>query len=232
MRQVVSALVCCIVLDIRQAMLEEKGPMNAQRKTSKGRGGTLALLLGLAAFLLLVVTLSPWRPTRLDAAERAIAHIDEIRITEVMPGSLAAPVDGRDDCLGWIEVTNIGGETLSLADYGLSNRPDKIRFLFPDQPLAPGERVVVFASGTSRNMAGGPPHANFKLSPEGCSVYLFGPDGAAHDSVKAPPMERDASYALMEGEWVVTPEYSPGYENTPEGHQAYMRGSEWIPPSL
>ena len=80
---------------------------------------------------------------------------------------------------------------MNLKGVGLSDRSDRIIFLFPDVSLAPGGRVIVFADGKNQDDPAGTFHAKFKLSSLGEAVYLFDELGLAIDYVQVPTLNAD-----------------------------------------
>ena len=119
---------------------------------------------------------------------------------------------------------------MNIKDVGLSDRNDRIKFLFPDMTMAPGERVLVFCDGTNADDPLKTLHAKMKLSSYGDSVFLFDAGGVAIDQVLVPTLNTDESYLLNEdGTWERSVKYSPGYENTVEGHDAFIANFSVIP---
>ncbi len=146
-----------------------------------------------------------------------------LRITEVMSDNASALPDEEGRFSDFLELTNTTENAINLKNVGLSNRSDRISFLFPEMTLAPGERVVVFCDKTNQNDPAGPLHAKFKISSYGEVLFVFDPNGVAVDQVTVPTLNVNESYALGEdGAFFKTDEYSPGYENTHEGYMAYM----------
>lgn len=119
---------------------QRKATTYRKKKTPLLRKGALGLLIGLSAFVVLMVILAPWNPTRLtavsvsgtDVAEAGtVIYTTDIRVTEVMSSNRSAFPDENGSYPDWIELTNVGESTLSLEGFGLSDRSDKIRFTFP-----------------------------------------------------------------------------------------------------
>lgn len=77
----------------------------------------------------------------------------------------------------WIEIYNRGTQPVDLTNWSLSDDP-AIPGLwpFPARTLAPGQFLVVFASGKDRKPASGELHANFKLAISGEPLGLYSPD--------------------------------------------------------
>lgn len=191
---------------------------------------TLLLLLVLVAGLIALVIFSPTVSTQ-PATNVSGTEVDpenagtgsiKFRITEVMSSNRIAYPDENGAFPDWIELTNTGLEPLNIGGYGLSDREDKIIFVFPDMMLAPGQHVIVFASDENKNTAGFPFHANFKLSSAGDTVYVFGTDGVAYETLPIPAMDANMSYTWIGDEsYIITTQYTPGYDNTQEGYAAF-----------
>jgi len=110
-------------------------------------------------------------------------------------------LDEDGDASDWIEILNPGPGAVDLSLWYLSDDAGNLRrWRLPDSPdlvLAPGEYLVVFASGKNRH---GPQlHASFALSSDGEFLALVEPDGLtiAHAYAPSYPRQRDgASYGL------------------------------------
>ncbi len=75
----------------------------------------------------------------------------EVRISEVLAEDRRVLADEDGDHPGWIELHNAGPEPVALEGYGLSDDPERpFRWTLPDVSLAPGGRLVVYASGKDR----------------------------------------------------------------------------------
>ena len=208
------------------------------RKRKKSRIGVVMALIVFVALVALIVLVSPKDPvsratyttgTADGHVEGATAGVSAayqgLVISEMMPSNQTAVPDENGDYSDWVEVWNSTDAPISLKNVGLSDRNDSIRFLFPDVTLQPDERVVVFCSDTNAAEPGRPYHAKFKLSSVGETVYLFDPNAYLIDQATCPIMGGDESWALVDGSFTATTLYSPGYENTEAGHQAYITES-------
>ena len=186
----------------------------------------MPLLLALAGALLLFVIVMPKTPivkaVNVTSSGVASTHAG-LRIAEVMTDNAAALPDETGKFGDWVEIENTLDTPMNLKGVGLSDRSDRIIFLFPDVSLAAGGRVIVFCDDVNRDDPQGTFHAKFKLSSLGETVYLFDASGVAIDSVAVPTLNSDESYALNEeGAFEKTYDYSPGFPNGAEGHQAYL----------
>lgn len=86
-------------------------------------------------------------------------------ISEFQSSNESTVFDEDGDASDWIELHNRGTEPVSLAGWGLSDRADDpFKWTFPALTLAPGERLLAWASGKNRSVTGPPPALD---SPDG-----------------------------------------------------------------
>ena len=218
---------------MRSKRIRNSSPPRRKRRALrrvKPRKGTLTFLLLLSALLVALILFAPGLHLT-PAANVSGTEIDEtiaatgntsLRVSEVMSSNSTAFPDETGSFPDWIELTNTGDAPIALEGYGLSDRADKITFVFPDITLNPGEYLIVFASDENRNVAGKTLHAKFKLSSSGDSLFLFGSDGVAFSEMTIPAMDSNMSYAFIgKDEYIITSQYTPEYENTQEGFAAF-----------
>lgn len=197
------------------------------RKT-KNKEPRLGLLIFCLALIALLVIISPWERTEKALNVSADGTVQSIHqglvLSELMADNVSAYPDENGNFTDWLELVNQSDHDINLNGLTLSNRPDRARFIFPAITLAPGERVVVHCDNTNQNEAGKPLHAKFKLSSIETSVYLFDTSGYILDKVEyTPTLNADESYIRTgDNTWEKTDLFSPGQENTKEGHMAYM----------
>lgn len=209
---------------------------NNRRKKKKQKDTRLLALVVLGAVLALFVVVMPKVPipkaVNVSASGQMSTHAGLV-LSEIMSDNASALPDENGQFGDWVELHNTLSEPMNLAGVGLSDRGDRIKFLFPEVTLAADGRVVVFCDGVNRDGPEAPFHAKFKLSSLGDTVYLFDASGVAIDTVSVPTLNADESYIrLPEGGWGKTDEYSPGYPNTPEGHDTYIAQYTVQPGSL
>ena len=199
-------------------------------RRAKPRKGTLPFLIGMIVLVVVLIIFAPGLKltpaANLSGTEVPAADVStgdrHLRISEVMSSNRTAFPDETGSFPDWVELTNTGVESIALKGYGLSDRADKITFIFPDITLAPGEHIIVFASDENKNTAGQTLHAKFKLSSSGDTLFLFGSDGIAFEELAIPAMDRNMSYCLIgDSEYIITEQYTPGYDNTQEGYAAF-----------
>ena len=213
--------------------MRTSGPPSPNRQ-QRARG-VVPVLAVLAVVLVVIILLSPKQPVAPAAANVSGSQTQEnastgspfLHVTEAMSSNKTAYPDETGAFPDWIELTNEGTESIDLEGYGLSDKATKIAFTFPRITLAPGERVVVFASDDHQSQTGATLHAKFKLSSAGDMVVLFGPDGVVLETLSVPAMSADMSYAKTDDGFIITEMYTPGYENTQQGY-ADFRSSTYL----
>ena len=218
---------------MRSNSMNHQSPQRRKRrvlKREKPQRGTLPLLLALSAALVVFIFFMPATSntpaantsgTEIAADVVSIGDVN-LRISEVMSSNSTAFPDETGAFPDYIELTNAGDKPIDLEGYGISDRSDKITFVFPKMTIQPGEYIIVFASDDNQNTAGLPLHAKFKITSSGETLHLFGSDGIAFAHLDIPAMDRNMSYSWIGGEnYIITEQYSPGYENTQEGYAAF-----------
>ncbi len=189
------------------------------------RDKRLPMLISFAALLTILVLIMPKEPVviAVNAAGGSAALHKGLVISEVMTDNVGAFPDEMGRFGDWFELKNTTDQPMNLSGIGASDRSDRIKFLFPDMVLEPGGFVIVFCDNTHKDDPKGVLHAKFKLSSLGDSLFLFDTSGIALEYVVTPTLNADESFARMEdGSFQKTFEYSPGYENTFEGHSLYL----------
>lgn len=147
----------------------------------------------------------------------------EVVISEFLASAenAAGLKDEDGELQDWIELHNRGSNPARLAGWSLTDDPEEPGlWIFPDIILAPGARLVVFASGKDRRPAasGAKLHTNFKLSAEGEYLGLYNGDAprAAMAEFRGDyPVQRDDySYGLdSSGAWRYFQSPTPGLPN-------------------
>lgn len=87
-------------------------------------------------------------------------------INEVLYANLGLIRDEDGDNSDWIELYNYGDKSLNLEGLSLSDQMGKMgRWYFPDMELAPGEYLIVWASGKNKVTDSGELHTDFLINP-------------------------------------------------------------------
>ncbi len=163
-----------------------------------------------------------------------------VRLNEVVAANRNGLRDEEDEPQDWIELYNPGPATVDLRGWSLTDDPAQPgRWVFPGRTLAPGQYLVVFASGKDRRPAGAtaPLHTSFRLDAAGEYLGLFPPDQPprpADELAPAFPEQRpDVAYGRdAAGAWRYFASPTPGATNrgtslaepVPEPHFSVERG--------
>lgn len=211
--------------------------LTPQRQYKPAKRGTpirnsllLLIMLGVLAVLVVALPKTPdggavvLAPGAEENGEATVSLASVLRISEVMSSNKTAIPDDKGTYPDWVEITNTGETPVNIGGVGLSDRENRIVFLFPQMELPAGGYVVVFCDGTDQSETGRAFHARFNISSLGEGIFLFDPNTHIIDSVQVPPMNGDISYAKIDGKWELTELNTPGYPNTQEAY-AQMRQS-------
>ena len=151
-------------------------------------------------------------------------------ISEICPDPLTGYRDEDGELVDWVELYNTTGETVSLANYALSNNENKpLKWRFPEGAcVAPYGYYVVFCSGKDiDNGPTGVAHTNFKVSAEHDTIVLSDSRGRLVDRVTLDNIPEDASYARDEdGSFSIHVKTTPQLPNTSSGENqmdVYLR---------
>ena len=228
----------------RQDHMPSQGRRSASRATKlrrrKQRMNALLLIGAVAAIAWLVFVLPVWlgMPSPFTELRRAARTVgtesgdveadpelsgvyDGLKISEIMPSNRSAVTDETGGYPDWVEIWNSSDHEINLKGVGLSDDGSSVKFLFPAVTLAPGGRTVVYCDNQNQSNVNQPFHAKFKLSSLGETVYLYDPNAYLIDSCKYPIMASDESHALTADGFTNVTWFSPGFENSEEGNQAY-----------
>ncbi len=79
-----------------------------------------------------------------------------IRINEIMSSNSTIVADEDGDFPDWIEIYNAGTGTTQLEGWGLSdNYGNPYKWVFPKVSIAPGQYLLIWASGKNRKPSAG-----------------------------------------------------------------------------
>ena len=151
-------------------------------------------------------------------------------ISEVMPGSGFAIVDGEGIQGDWIELLNTGNQAVALDGMFLSDdSANRTKWQIGALTIEPGQRVVIRCAGGSAKEG----EANFALSRGGCDVILTGIHGNTISMVQCPEVGKECSWALQEdGTYAQTAKTTPGYENTEAGYESWLSDVGYLTPDI
>jgi hypothetical protein len=104
----------------------------------------------------------------------------QLRISEILTSGNQSIEDEDGDHVDWIEIYNVGGGTVQVGGWALtqdSTPAHTLRWVIPDTLLPDNAYLIVFASGKNRRVSGAPLHTDFKLDNGGEYLALLRPDG-------------------------------------------------------
>ena len=228
----------------KQDRMPSQGRRSASRATKlrrrKQRMNALLLVGAVAAIIWLVFILPVWMglPSPFVELKRAartvgtasgdvegesglVSGYEGLRISEIMASNRTSVTDETGGYPDWIELWNDSENEINLKGVGLSDDGTSVKFLFPAVTLLPGGKVLIFCDNRNQTDVNLPFHAKFKLSSLGETVYLYDPNAYLIDSCKYPIMASDESWALTADGFQTVEWFSPGFDNSPEGHAAF-----------
>ena len=137
-----------------------------------------------------------------------------VHVSEFMSSNTLYPLpDG--ETADWIELHNEGETSFDLSGCALTDASDKLKYVFPD-----GVRIE---AGEYLLLRCGEDGLGFSLRADGGETLSFlDAAGRIIDRLTTPTLPRNCSYARAGGEWTLCTEPSPGYENSADGHAAYL----------
>src|SRR5688572_23595730 len=151
-----------------------------------------------------------------EAVERRVLLAANPVISEFMASNSHRLADADGEYSDWIEIHNPDVAAVNLNGWYLTDDAAAMtKWRFPAVSVAPGGRLVVFASDKNRTNSATQLHTNFKLDGEGEYLALVMPDGATATSAfdPFPTQAPDVSYG-------VAPDQSFGYFTSPTPGQA------------
>ncbi len=117
-----------------------------------------------------------------------------IAVNEVMASNSSTIADENGDFSDWIEIFNYGTQSYNLEGYGLSDaNGNPFKWTFPNVSIAPGQYMLIWASGKNRRVPGSPLHTNYSISQEGEVIILTTPLGVRVDGMDAEPIPNSIS---------------------------------------
>ncbi len=139
--------------------------------------------------------------TRLEQLEARLVLDAMPLINEIMAANDSTLADENGDYVDWIEIYNAGDRSAELGGFFLTDQANVFdKWQLPPTQLAPGDHLVVFASGKDRATSGSQLHTNFSLDADGEYLALVEPDGntvASEFSPQFSPQFEDVSYGNL-----------------------------------
>ncbi|MBM3844734.1 MAG: hypothetical protein FJ405_00415 [Verrucomicrobia bacterium] len=151
-------------------------------------------------------------------------------IDEILTRNTAGLEDEDGQTSEWIEIRNSSLLPINLAGWGLTDQPGQpAAWVFPATNLLAGARLIIFATGKARAVAGKPLHASFRLPSEEGYLGLLSPQGSVESELHYGPQQKDISYGLGKG-----PDLPPWVQPTSEARFLIpgdaLAGGDWRSP--
>ena len=147
-------------------------------------------------------------------------NINKLVINEIMTSNkgVIASEDGK--LYDYLEIYNGNDHDVNLLNYGLSDENTKVKFVFGNTTVKAKSYLIVFLSGNTKEG-----QANFKLKSAGGEIVaLLKPNGKVADAVETVELESNTVMARDEkGNWVIQDKATPGYANTLEGYEEFLK---------
>lgn len=139
----------------------------------------------------------------------------QVVINEVCSSNDFVIFDEDGEAPDWVELYNIGNTAVNLEGWFLSDKLDEPqKWTFPSKSIAPGEFLLIFASGKDKSDTY--LHTSFKLSKDGEYITLIDASETLIDKHFIPDLITDMSFGrLLDGgdEWRYFQTTSPGISN-------------------
>jgi hypothetical protein len=124
-------------------------------------------------------------------------HAQSLVINEIMASNAFTMADEDGDFEDWIELYNGSGQPINLLGYMVTdNLSNPGKWTFPDITIAPGDHLLLFASGKDR-LQGPYLHTNFSLRAAGEDVVLSNPEWLVIDHYMPVELTTDNAYGRL-----------------------------------
>ena len=160
--------------------------------------------------------------TEEEILANGIESKSKLVINEVCTNNKGIIVANDGGSYDWIELYNGKSHDVDLTNYSLSDTNDKIKWVFPDGTIIKkGEYLIVFLSGKDVEGLIG----SFKLSSKGGeNLVLRNSNKKIVDAVETKPLSGSQVLARdNDGSWHVYGVATPGYINTLEGYDSFVK---------
>jgi hypothetical protein len=134
-----------------------------------------------------------------EQLEPRLALAADVIISEFSARNRDVVRDEDGESSDWIELMNVGSEPANLQDWHLTDDANRLdKWSLPPKSLAPGDTLLVFASGKDRDNPLRPLHTNFQLDGDGEFLGLSDQDQQLVDAYapRYPPQVTDVSYGV------------------------------------
>ncbi len=147
-------------------------------------------------------------------------NIGKLVLNEILTSNKGVITSSNGNLYDYVEIFNGNDHDINLKDYGLSDE-SSVKWVFPETVIPAKGYVVVFLGGIREKGL----IANFKLKSAGGEILtLFKPNGKVVDAVEVPALDSNTVMARnTDGKWVNQIKPTPGFANTNEGYEAFIK---------
>ena len=182
----------------------------------------LRALLLCAALFLSALMLS-FLLSRDDVGEFQGDGSGHIVLSEILASNRTYP-NSNGEYPDYIEIRNLTATPTDISGYMLSDALDAIGYTFPKGTILPAYGYITV--WCDKNCDTGE-YAAFGISAKGTdTIFLYNSANVMVDSVAVPRMNENMPLVRQDdGTWLAGTQATPGFENTPEGFEAWLRAS-------
>ncbi len=198
------------------------------KKLKVSRNIDTSFILKISAILVLFLLIGLFVPKDTEAIEYEISDLPEtfegdfhkLLITEVLSNNGGVYVNEYNEQTDYLELYNGTGADIDLTGYGLSDKVDRIRFVFPKCVIASKSYLVISLSGNTEEGLNAP----FKLASSGKErIILVNKKNKVIDGVDTVALQKNqVMIRNQSGQWSISNMATPGFENSIAGHDAYL----------
>lgn len=188
------------------------------------------IFIVLVLFVIIVSLLgyggSPNSYSEYDLEENGSYDISKLLINEIANNNDGGYASEEGNSYDWIELYNGTGKDINLKGYTLTDDESKVKWAFEDTTIKSKEYLIIFLAGENKDGL----YTNFSLSKSGGEkVILKTPNGKVVDMVETLKTSKNTSMARnLDGAWHIVRQITPGYINTLEGYNEYLKSIEAI----
>ena len=177
--------------------------------------GAIILLIAISSFFTGKVEIPAQQlPDHFDS------NVSKLVINEIVTNNSGIWLNSNNQATDYVELYNGSSKTIDLTGYGLSDREDKVKWIFTSGTIEPNQYLVVALTGKVEDGN----NAAFKLSSAGGEqVILVNKKKKVIDAVTTVSLGKNQAMVRDEnGNWYVTDDATPGFENSSAGKEAYF----------
>lgn len=196
---------------------------NFDKKIFAQNKKSLIIILSIFAILFILSTIIGYEAQpkleEKDLEEIGTPQISKLVINEIMSSNGGAFSDESGNNYDWIELYNGNNHSVNLKNYGLSDRENQIKWVFPETIIEANSYLIIYLSGTKQDGL----YADFKLSSAGGEVLaLKNANGKVVDAIETIALNKNSVMARdLNGNWFITSKSTPGYANTEDGYETF-----------